>query len=174
MRRVIQRLAGFAVVAALFYSWLFTLSFVNRVTLYLNRESYRPETFLVTGAEYHAGDEGGDSWWLNGMVAGQEERLVPRRRSMTHPHSAAELLVRFPKGTRLDVLYNPKATSMLVQDESLRVVLASPDFWPEEERLRIKLGVRVLLPVPLALAVYVTVRWINRRHARQQTLPGTA
>lgn len=171
MRKAIQSLCGFAVLAAIFFSWLWTLSFVNRVNIYRNREAYKPETFTVSGAEYHRGDEGGDSWWLTGTVRSREERFIPRLRGAPLPRSAGDLIARYPRGTRIEVLYNPDATEMIVQDESLRVLTASPDFWQEEARLRHRLGLRVLVPVPLTLAVYLAVRYVNRRHARSHTQP---
>ena len=171
MRKIIQSLCGFAVLAAIFFSWLWTLSFVNRVNIYRNREAYKPETFLVSGAEYHRGDEGGDSWWLTGTVASHEERFVPRLRGAPLPGSTGELIARYPKGTKIQVLYNPDATETLIQGESLRVLAATPDFWQEEARLRHRLGLRVLVPVPLTLAVYLAVRYFNRRHARLHSQP---
>ena len=174
VRKIIQSLCGFAVLAAIFFSWLWTLSFVNRVNIYRNREAYKPETFLVSGAEYHRGDEGGDSWWLTGKVASREERFVPRLRDAPSPRSAKDLTARYAKGTKIEVLYNPEATETLVQGESLRVLAATTDFWEEEARLRYRLGLRVLVPVPLALAVYLVVRYVNRRHARLHSQPNTA
>lgn len=166
MRKIIQFVCGFAVFAAIFFSWIWTLTFVNRVNLYLNRDSYHPDTFVVTGAEYHRGEEGGDVWWLNGTVGQHEERLVPRRHGATMPHDENDLLTLYPKGTKVDVLYNPGATETLIQGESLRVLAASPDFWEKEARLRNRLGLLVLLPAPITLAVYLLVRFWNRRHAR--------
>lgn len=170
MRKIIQSLCGFAVLAAIFFSWLWTLSFVNRVNIYRNREAYKPETFLVSGAEYSR-DEGGDSWWLTGTVTSREERFVPRLRCAPLPRSAKDLIIRYPKGTKIEVLYNPDATETLVQGESLRVLSATPDFWQEEAKLRYRLGLRVLVPVPLMLAVYLAVRHVNRRHARFHSQP---
>jgi lipopolysaccharide export LptBFGC system permease protein LptF len=171
VRKIIQFLCGFAVLAAIFFSWLWTLSFVNRVNIYRNREAYKPATFLVSGAEYYRGDEGGDSWWLTGTVTSHDERLVPRLRGAPLPRSAGDLTARYPKGTKIEVLYNPDATETLVQGESLRVLSATPDFWQEEARLRYRLALRVLVPVPLTLAVYLAVRYVNRRHARLHSQP---
>jgi hypothetical protein len=171
VRKIIQTLCGFAVLAAMFFSWLWTLSFVNRVNIYRNREAYKPETFMVSGAEYHRGDEGGDSWWLTGTVTSREERFIPRLLGAPLPRSAEDLIARYPKGTRIEVLYNPEATETIVQGESLRVLAATPDFWQEEARLRYRLGLRVLVPVPLALAVYLAVRYVNRRHSRLHSEP---
>ena len=82
--------------------------------------------------------------------------------------------MHYPKGTKIEVIYNPNATDMLVQGESLRVLVASSNFWQEEARLRRRLGLRVLVPVPLALAIYLTVRYANRRHARLHPQPNSA
>jgi len=157
----------------MFFSWLWTLSFVNRVNIYRNREAYKPETFIVSGAEHHRGDEGGDSWWLTGTVMSREERLTPRLRGAAVPRSAEDLIARYPRGTRIEVLYNPDATETIIQDESLRVLEATPDFWQQEARLRHRLGLRVLVPVPLTLAIYLSVRYVNRRHARSHFQPNT-
>ncbi len=168
MRKSIQFLCGVAVFAAFGFSWLWTLPFVNRVTIHQGREKYRPGTYLVTGAEYHRGDEGDDSWWLTGTIASHEERFIPRVSKGQRPRNQEEVLARFPKGTKIDVFYNPDATEMIVQDETLRVIEATPNFWQEEARRQRSLGQRVLVPVPLALALYLTVRYANRRHARLQ------
>ena len=141
------------------------MSFVNRFNIYRNREAYKPETFLVSGAEYRRGHKGGDSWWLTGTVASREERFVPRMRGAPSDRSAKDLIARYPKGTTIEVLYNPDATEILVQGESLRVLAATPDFWQQEARLRHRLGLRVLVPVPLALTIYLAVRYVNRRDA---------
>lgn len=144
---------------------------MNRVNIYRNREAYKPENFIVSGAEYHRDDESGDSWWLSGTVASREERFTPRLRGAPLPRSAENVVARYPKGTRIEVLYNPDAAETIVQGESLRVLAATPDFWQEEARLRHRLGLRVLVPVPLTLAVYLAVRYVNRRHARSHLQP---
>jgi hypothetical protein len=100
--------------------------------------------------------------------------LVPRLRGAPFPRTADDLLSRYPKGTKIEVFYNPDATDMLVQGESLRVLAATPDFWQEEARLRHRLGLRVLVPVPLALAIYLVVRYVNRRHAKLHSQPNAA
>jgi hypothetical protein len=163
----IQLLCGLAVVAALFYSWLWTLTFVNRVMIYRNREHYRPATFIVTGATYNVGEEGGDSWWLSGTVDGREERLMPVFERGKRPRSAGDLLARNPKGSTVEILYNPDATETLMQGETLRAIEMRPDFWEREAVLRHRLGVRVLVPVPVTLAIYLTVRFKNRRARRE-------
>jgi len=173
MRKVIQFLCGLAVFVAFLFSWLWTLTFVNRVAIYRDREKYRPETYLVSRAEYYRDDEDGDSWWLMGTIASREERFVPRLGNTPLPRSAEDLLARYPIGTKIDVLYNPDATETLIQGESLRVLAAAPDFWQREARHRHRLGLRVLVPVPVALAIYLTVRYVNRRHARLHSQPAS-
>jgi hypothetical protein len=73
------------------------------------------------------------------------------------------VLRKYPKGSQIEVLYNPQATEMIVQSESLRAIQAAPGFWQEEARLRNKLAFRVLVPVPLTAAVYLAIRFSNRR-----------
>jgi 4-amino-4-deoxy-L-arabinose transferase-like glycosyltransferase len=163
MRRVIQFICGFAVIAAIFYSWLWTLTFVNRVNIYRDREHYQPAVFIVEEATYSHGDEGGDSWWLTGTVNGREERLVPRFERGARPANAVDLLARNPKGSKVDIYYNSNATEMIVQGETLRAIEMTPDFWQKEKALRNRLGARVLVPVPVTLALYLVVRFMNRR-----------
>lgn len=165
MRRAIQFVCGLGVCAAFFYSWLWTLSFVNRVNLYLDRDKYRPATFVVTGAEFHRHDDGFNSWWLQGTVSDREERFVPASRGLSRPASADEVLARYPKGSEVSVFYNLEATETIIQGETLRVVEATPDFWEREAEARRRLGLRVLVPVPVALSLYVAVRLANRRRA---------
>jgi hypothetical protein len=73
------------------------------------------------------------------------------------------LLQGFPSGTKIDVLYNPDASEMISQGESLRVLEARANLWQEEANSTMRLGVRVLLPVPVTIAIYVFVRVANHR-----------
>jgi len=163
MHKSIEFTCGLAVFLAFLFSWLWTLTFVNRINLYLHRDAYRPETFLVTGAGYYRG-----YGWLNGMVAGHEERLTPMLRGTPSARGSVDLLALYPKGTKLEVLYRPEATRAVVQHETLRVLPAGPEFWENEARLRHRLGWFVLAPVPLTLGIYLLVRRANRRHARRR------
>ncbi len=165
-RQVLQTTAGVAVWLALGFSWLFVLSLWNRITILRDKDNYRSEAFIVRDAVYlpNDGDELADSYWLLGMVANRQERLVPKRRGLPPPTSAAELLQRYPKGTVVPVYYNPRATTTIVQGETLRVIEAHGDFWNQEAKLLRKLARLVLIPFPAAIAVYVTIRFFNRRH----------
>ena len=145
MRKTIQVVCGLSVVVAFVFSSLSALSFVNRLTIWRDLDQYKPESFIVTGAEYHADagvpDEGGDvTYWLDGIVAGTPERLIPNRNGSPQPRNADDLERQYPKGTKINVLYNPTAERTIVQDETLRVKEAIPDFWDREARLRLKLG----------------------------------
>ena len=156
---------------ALMFSWLWTLTFVNRVNIYRDREKYRPETYLVTGAEFSHDDETGNSWWLTGTVAGREERFIPRLHGPPWPKSSGDLLALYPKGSKVEVFYNQDATETIMQNETLRVLTATPDFWQREAALRHRLALRVLVPVPVALVIYLIVRYLNRRHAKMKIQP---
>lgn len=170
--RALQWFCGFALCAAVLFSWVLLGSFVSHLLLFRDHEKYRPEIFVVTGAQYHHGEARGlragsstDSWWLQGTIAGQEECLVPSLGDGPRPRSEDDLLARFPVGQQIPVLYNPEATKILVQDTSLRVQEARPDFWRKEARLRLWLGLQVLVPVPVTLGLYLAVRRGNRRCA---------
>jgi hypothetical protein len=165
---IVQTLAGFAVAVAVFYSWLFTLSFGNRIAIQRQRNEYKPAVFVVTGATYDGGGDFGPDWWLTGLVGGRTERLVPDMRQRTRPQSADDLLQHFPTGSQIDVLYNPTATETLWQGESLRVLEAQPDFWQREARSLVGLGLRVLLPVPVTAVIYTMVRYTNHRRRQMK------
>lgn len=171
--RVLQRLCGVAIFAAFMFSWVWALPFYNRVSLYLHRAEYQPASFTVTEAVYSPGDEGGDSYWLEGTVRGRPERLVPTLGAASTPQSAADLAALYPQGTRLEVLYNPNATTSLIQGESLRVLHATPDLWEREDRLRRRLAPYVLVPVPATLTLYLLVWYANRRRRRLLAPPTT-
>src|SRR5512133_2066013 len=160
-RRLLQGVCGIFVLLAFMFSWLWAFTFINRITLLRHKDHYTPATFVVTGATYSKHDEGGDSWWLDGEVNGRKERLVPYLNKT--PQNEASLLSDFPEGTHIEVIYDPDATETLVQGESLRVMQASSDFWERERKLRNRVAPVVLLPVPLTLALYITVRFLNRR-----------
>jgi hypothetical protein len=167
MRKTIQSVCGIAVFGAVAFSWLFSLSFWNRLTLWHDRDQYKPATFVVTGAVFErGGQESLDEfdYWLDGTVAGAPERLIPERERVPAPRNPGELELRYPKGSKISVFYNPAATTTIVQNETLRVIEATPGFWDREAARRRSLGLLVLGPAPLALSVYLSIRYINRRH----------
>lgn len=176
--RILQTACGLSVLAAFIFTWMCALPFWNRMTFYLHREQYQAQTFIVGEAVYSEGGEMGASYWLEGTVNGQSERLVPDRRGAAPVRTKDDLLRRHPKGTSIPVLYNPQATQTLVQFESLRVVQATPDFWEKEARYRRRLALYVFLPLPLTLSVYLWIRLTNRRRqavessASSNPLPG--
>ncbi len=97
-----------------------------------------------------------------GNVAGKGERLVPRLPNKSLIGDASALLSIYPRGSKLEVLYNPHETESIIQGETLRVVHRTPGFWSEEERLRKKLAMLVFLPVPLTLGVYAVLRYFHQ------------
>ena len=166
-RQAVQFVAGLAVLLALGLSWSLALPLWNRFTILRDKDNYNPEVFIVLDAEYEQGlHKMPDAYWLVGTVSLRKERLVPMWRGLPPPRSAAELLQRFPKGTRVPVLYNPRATEMMVQGETLRVIEADRDFWDEEASVRWRLGLYVFVPASIAIAVYLSIRLNNHRHLR--------
>jgi hypothetical protein len=168
-----QSCCGCAVFLAFGFSWLFAFTFWNRLTFWKEREHYKQEIFVVTGARYVPSTGEGasvDSYWLEGTVGGVRERLIPDRHGAPPPRSADELASRYPKGTKINVLYNPDVTIWAVQDESLRVTEARPDFWEREASRRLVFGVLTLCPVPLTLIVYFVVRFVNHRRLAKQAV----
>lgn len=163
LRKVIQSLFGIATCLAFGFSWLWTLTFYNRLYINTHKENYQPETFVVSNAEYSHHDEGADSYWLTGTVRSREERLVPHLRGSAIPRTADDLKLNFPKGTKISVLYNPEATETLMQGESLRVIENTPDLWEREAKIRNRLAIFVLVPGPVMLTAYILVRRSNRR-----------
>jgi hypothetical protein len=173
MRQIIQTVCGFLVFVAIAFSWCFALSFWNRLTLLRDHDQYKPETFVVTGAVFDPGgfENTSSTYWLNGIVAGSLERFIPNPHGLPAPRDADELERRYPKGTKINVLYNSAAERTIVQDETLRVKEATPDFWDREASRRLTLGILVFFPVPLTLCVYLLVRYINRRHDPNSVRP---
>jgi hypothetical protein len=163
---VAQTVTGFFVLAAIFFSWIFTLSFINRCRIRWDKQNYRPETFVVTGATYNADGEFGPDYHLDGDVAGSAERMVPRLKEAQEPRRTADLAKMFPVGTKVAVYYNPTATTTIVQNESLRVLPSEPDFWKKEDQRMRSLAWRVVLPIPVTLTIYLLVRIVNFRRAR--------
>jgi hypothetical protein len=163
LRKVTQRLLGIATCLAFGFSWLWALTFYNRLYIYTHKENYKPETFVVSKAVYSHDDDGADSYWLTGTVRWREERLVPHLPGAAIPRTADDLKRKFPKGTKIPVLYNPEATETLHQGESLRVLEYTPDLWEREARIRNRLAIFVLVPGPVMLTVYILIRRSNRR-----------
>jgi hypothetical protein len=106
-RRALQSGCGVLLFVALSFSWLFTLTFINRVNIARHRAEYRPGIFEVTGANYDKGDEGPSSFWLNGVVNGQQERFVPYLTRENRPHVVRQKWV-LPKVRRAIPLIAPK------------------------------------------------------------------
>jgi hypothetical protein len=157
-------ISGIAIFPAILFSFLFSLTLSNRIRICHNRDQYHPAVFAVDGAVYHpAGHDGFDSYWLTGTVEGKAERFIPRFPQKFRPRSADALLDLHPRGSEIDVLYNPKETESIIQNETLRVVQRTPDFWQEQKRLRNKLLWFVLLPAPLTLAIHLFIRRISVR-----------
>lgn len=162
---VLQFFLGAAAVCAFVVALLLSLSFINRILIYLDRENYKPEVYTVTEAVFAraSGMEGDtDAYWLMGNVANRSERFVPSLGGQPRPRSAADLAKNFPPGAKIKVLFNSEMTDMLVQGESLRVKDAQ-DFWKNEASARWKLGKLVCVPFPVTIALYFCVRYLNRR-----------
>ena len=166
MRKSFQILCACAVAIAFVWSWLFALSFATSLTRYCTRNDYRAETFVVTSAEYVAARKSPTEYWLWGEISGRGERLVPTLPRGLRPRNKEDLLSLFPKGTTLPVLYNPGASDVTIQGETLRVISSSPNVWQEEAWTCLWLGRQVLIPVPLTLCIFFAVRANNRRHSR--------
>ncbi|WP_254510695.1 hypothetical protein [Anatilimnocola floriformis] len=163
---VAQTLTGFLLLLAIGYSWLFTLTFINRCNIRWNKQNYGLETFVVTAVDYDANGEFGPDYHLDGEVAGSSERHVPRLRRDQAVRGKGDLARLFPAGTKLAVYYNPTMPRSIIQNESLRVLTAEPDFWQKEINLTVWLGWRVFLPVPVMATIYLLVRRENFRRSQ--------
>lgn len=170
--RIAQFISGWLIFVAILISWCMAFPLSNRVRICFNRAEYRPAVFEVVGADYETGDHSGGAavYWLTGRVEGRAERLTLRLPSNSEPSSAEDLLARYPRQSKIDVLYNPNETETIVQNESLRVLQWTPDFWQRQERDRNLLLAFVAIPVPLTVGIYLTVR--RRYNRRQQTDTG--
>lgn len=136
---------------ALLFSLIWGMTFGNRIFISRNKEQYRSETFIVTGASYDHHEDGTVDYWLTGKIGNAEERLLPRPWARPRPASAEELLQAYPKGTKVSVMFNPRASDAVISNgESLRVIPASANFWEAESRSRFWAGVWTFAPVPLA------------------------
>jgi len=149
---------------ALLFSLIWGMTFRNRIFISRNSEQYRFETFIVTGTYYDHHEDGAVDYWLTGKIGNTEERLFPRNSSQPRPASAEELLQAYPKGTKVSVMFNPRASDAVISNgESLRVIPASANFLEVESRSRFWAGVWTFAPVPLALLLFAMVRFLNRR-----------
>lgn len=159
MRRV-RIIAGVAVFVAVVFSFLWIFTLFNRLRIYFKRDQYRIENFEVVDTVHLHLRRGLRSHWLTGTVAGRTERLRPELPPKFKTDEPEDLLSLFPRGSTIPVLYDPDAPEMFIQGETLRVLHFTPNFWRDENRLRIKLLCFVLLPVPLTLAFY---RYVSKR-----------
>lgn len=162
--RAARFISGVALIAAVFYSSLFSFTYSNRLRIQHNRDQYRHEVFEVRDAVYHPrSGEDSESYWFKGLVAGNQERFIPDFAEGFDVESREDLLSLYPVGSKINVFYNPNETGTIIQDETLRVLHYFPGFWEKEERLRSQLFRIVVIPVPLALCFYLVLRVLHRR-----------
>jgi hypothetical protein len=173
MPRSVEKLLAVAICATFVVSLLGLLPLSAQLDIYRNRDNYKAEKFVVTKAVYHeASDQQTDIetyWWLTGTVAGQKERLVPF--VPEKPQSADDLLKQYPIGSTLDVFFNPALDRKLIQSTSLRVQIATPNYWEEQRWRLIRLAILVFVPPPVAIALYCAVRFANSRSASPRPIP---
>jgi hypothetical protein len=173
MRKLAHKLSGFLVVVALFLLCPVVVPFIAHVLIYLGRDNYKAQTFVVTGAHYTDRGKNRGNFWLIGTVCGRQEVLPLPWHQARVIHSEDDVLACYPKGSPIAVLYNPTATTQILQGISLRVQQARPTFWQDEAAERWSLGLMTLVPLPLSLAIYLPIRFANRRrHHRPNRLRG--
>ena len=173
--RAVRFISGVGLIAAVFYSLLFSFTYSNRLRIQHHRDQYRLEVFEVRDAAYHPrSGEDPESYWFKGLVAGNQERFIPDFAEGFDVESREDLLFLYPVGSRISVLYNPDETETIIQDETLRVLHYFPGFWEKEERLRNQLFRVVAIPVPLALCLYLALRSLHQRALAKQLLENGA
>jgi hypothetical protein len=161
-------ISGCLIFLAVITSWISVFPLWNRLGIYFKRDRLRAETFHVTGAKNRSGREQLRRWWLTGTINGKDETVRP-----IYPRavsSAEELLTLYPRGTTLPVLFDPEALDVLIQNESLRVVHFTPDFWSKEARLRYTFLCLVILPVPIAIGIHRAAGVYQQRVIRRRTV----
>ena len=146
-------------VASFFWAWLWALTFWNRLNILRNRDGYSRATFEVTSVEYHEpsgyDDSPMPSYWANGVVNGQAERLSIMSRFESQPESLEQVQAAVPVGTVFQILYNPSLSRAIVQGETLRVIPFVDGFWVTQERLAFQIGKRMFLPLLLAIVAKI-------------------
>jgi hypothetical protein len=168
--KIARTIAGFCLFAAFIGTGAMSMSCINRLRIYYQREQYKPAVFFVDDAEFHPSQSAeGPTYWLNGTIEGRTERFIPEFPPNFSPTSAKDLLAIYPRAKRIDVLYNPAETETIIQGETLRVLQAKPNFWAEEEQLRNRLLLWVCIPVPATLMIYLVLRFLDGRRDRQIT-----
>jgi len=165
--------------ACIFLAALWTAAFIltvfNRALIAWTADDYRPAKFQVTGACYSLGNTHnfGSSWWLIGTVEGPQERLIPNLGAGNTVTCVEDLTSRFPVNSTMNVIYNPAATTDIIQHETLRVRQDTGDPWGDERRKCIWLFWRAGLPLPLTIVLYVFVRRTAARAAKADAARST-
>lgn len=135
MRKFSRKASRILMSLATAWTFLWMPSACNRLVIYSTSSLYRPVKLRVTDAVYS--DDGSlASYWLIGMVEGQEERLIPIVASTASINNSDDLLRLFPKGTEIDALFNPFMHKAIVQGEALRVRHDTGQHWEAEQTAR--------------------------------------
>jgi hypothetical protein len=172
--RALFYIAKAALLLAGIWTIMWSLTLWNRFTILRHRADYHPTTFIV--ADAHHQTSGGStrsgpstSYWLTGTIDGTQEKFIPPGLTGDrYPHSGKDLSRFFPRGTRVNVWYNPAMTQSIMQGETLRVIEDQPDLWEHEVRLRNRIMVLIAVPLACAGMFFVLVRRaMNARNSAQ-------
>uniref|UniRef100_C6DYB0 DUF3592 domain-containing protein n=1 Tax=Geobacter sp. (strain M21) TaxID=443144 RepID=C6DYB0_GEOSM len=107
---------------------------ISAAIVLFNANGYRQAVFTVENLYHEGRRRTGLQWGFSGTVAGTKERFFAPELARGESTSYLALEKRFPKGSKLAVLYNPGVTRDLFQARTIRVLPYNPDFAKQEER----------------------------------------
>ena len=171
----IGTLAKLACTLSVMWAFLWSMTLANRFIVLHHQDGYELGTFTVTSLTYRRGDsDSGPSWWANGTVVTDQHRATDERFGLADlaidPTSQGHLEQMIPLGRTFDVWFNPDVTTVMMQDETPRVMRDTPDFWGEQVRQRNALLRRALGPLAVSIGILIVVS-IVRRTARWARVP---
>jgi hypothetical protein len=155
VRRLYQAYPGIFWAAAIpcwVLAFMFSFIAYNALDIYLNRDGYRPGTFIVTDATVTHFTKGYVAH-LIGTIDGQRENYTPDGFGLLH--TRAEILPRFPIGSALAVKYNSTMTRTFIQGQAQRVIAADYDHQADLRFVGLYAGILLLPSLFLAWVLYV-------------------
>jgi hypothetical protein len=162
LRRNLDFLSRVLICLAVLLSLIFGMTLWNRIVIEQHRSGYHFSMFKVTGAHFEGYVDGTVDYWLTGTIGGHQEYFFPNFDGKRRPKSSTDLLEVYPKGTAIEVLYNPDLSESLINGETRRVIAAGSVYWEEESSKLRRSIVLTFCPLFVAIGFFLFVRRVNR------------
>jgi hypothetical protein len=157
--KTVQILTTILLFVTLFWAFLWSGMFWNRVRILMHRHEYRRATFTVKSVGFQESIGSDDTampiYWADGTIDGKPERMSLQPVLNKIPVSLKDTQNSVPTGTSFDVFYNPRMSKTFVQGETLRIFPFQDGYWEKERHLVHRMILRVYLPFTLAVLLKI-------------------